>query len=406
MTDSPTSARDLGRAPATWALVTTVCLVAINMRPTITSVGPLLEQIGADTGLTAATLGFLGSVPLLVWAVVSPFALAVSRRFGMSATVFGALVLLAIGTVVRSLPGPVAALWLGTALIGVALALMNVLMPAVIKRDAPTRVPALMALYTALLGGAGAIASGVAVPVSNAGPTPDDWRLALAITGLAALPVAAGAWAWFRRNEPGRGIRSSRMPGRTGIWTDRVAWAVAGYMGVQATLFYMTLTWLAAISTSLGRSPVAAGVDVMVYQLVSIVSSLALPLVLRGRIRRWIPALLPVLAVIGVIGLMLQPAALSLWIVLIGLSSGASLSMALTLMADRARDHDQSTALSGMAQSVGYIIAAAGPVAFGLAYALTGGWLLSLGILLAVLLAQMIIGVAAGRDRHVLTPIP
>ncbi|MFH8251149.1 MFS transporter [Microbacterium sp. B2969] len=391
------------RSEAIVGLVVATCLVAANMRPTITAVGPLLAQIGDDTGLPPTMLGLLGAVPLITWALVSPLARDVSRRFGMSRAVTWSLVVLSVGTVVRSLPGPTASLWLGTAIIGCALAIVNVLMPAAIKRDFPERVPAMMAAYTALLGGLGAVASGIAVPVSHLElPTGEaGWRFALFLIGFALLPFAIGAWAWATRGA-GREAANGAAHGRTGIWRDPVAWTVAAYMGFQASTFYMLLTWLASISTSTGRSAVVAGVDVMIFQIFSVAGSLVIPFLLRGRLERWVPALIPPLGIVGVVGLMAAPDAILAWVVLIGLSSGASLGMTLTLMAQRARDHDASAALSGMSQSVGYVLAALGPVLFGWVHATVGGWVVPLALVLLVMVGQTVTGVFAGRETYVL----
>ncbi|TDN91251.1 MFS transporter [Microbacterium sp. BK668] len=391
------------RAPAIAGLLVATCLVAANMRPTITAVGPLLGQIGDETSLSPTLLGLLGAVPLLMWALVSPVAHELSRRFGMSRAVTWSLVVLAVGTVVRSIPGPTASLWIGTIIIGAALAIVNVLMPAAIKRDFPARVPAMMAVYTALLGGVGAIASGVAVPVSHLELPGGEagWRFALLVIGLALLPFAIGAWGWATRGAP-HAAGSGRHRGRTGIWSDPVAWVVAAYMGFQASTFYMLLTWLASISVSTGRSAVVAGFDVMIYQIFSLAGSLIVPFVLRGRVERFVPALIPTLGIVGVLGLMAAPGAIVFWVVLIGLSSGASLGMTLTLMAQRARDHDASAALSGMGQSVGYVLAALGPVLFGWVHAAVGGWVAPLVLVLVVMIGQLATGVLAGRDRFVL----
>ncbi len=281
---APTTRTPTTRSTSIGLLLIAVCLVAANMRPTITAVGPLLGQIGDDTGLTAGALGLLAAVPLLTWAVVSPLVHDLGRRFGVTRVVLWSLVILAAGTVVRSIPGPAVSLWIGTALIGIALAVTNVLMPAVVKRDHPHRLAMVMALYTALLGGLGALASGVAVPLSLVpiDGEPAGWRFALLVTGGVLLPFAIVAWAWAglgRRDEQARA--SVRERGGTGIWRDRVAWQVAAYMGLQSAVFYMTVTWLAAISTSTGRSAVVAGIDVMIYQIFALVGALLVPLTLR-----------------------------------------------------------------------------------------------------------------------------
>jgi len=401
---------------ATGGVLTVVafCLVAANMRGAITAVGPVLDEIGADTGMSTAVLGAITSVPLLTWALVSPFAHGVSRRFGLSAAVLGALGLLAAGALVRSAPGPVAFIWVGTVLIGVALALGNVLMPAAVKRDFPNAVPLMMGVYSALLGGFGALASGIAVPLAH---LPVDggeagWRFALVITAAVLLIPAVPAWAWAARRRRQRADAAGPDPAasvpdlrrRGAIWRDRVAWLVAGYMGMQATTFYVLVTWLATVSTSLGRSPAEAGVDVMTYQLASLIGSLGLPVLLRGRGARVAPALLPTIGLLGIAGLLLAPSLLVLWVCVLGVFSGASLSMALTLMAQRARTTDDATALSGMAQAVGYTITAIGPLAFGALHAWEGGWTLPLLLVAASMVAQAVIGVPAGRDRHVLEP--
>lgn len=392
----------LNRKTSVVALIVAVCLVAANMRPTITAVGPLLDQIGADTGMATATLGFITAVPLITWALVSPLAHDLSRRFGMSRVVLWALVLLLAGTIVRSLPGPVASLWIGTALIGMALAVANVLMPATVKRDFPGRTTGMMAVYTALLSGVGAISSGVAVPLSHLADGGAGWRVALLITGGALLPFAIAAWAWTTRGTHPVVARRSGPRQRTGIWTDPVAWLVAAYMGLQSSVFYMLVTWLATISMSTGRSALLAGFDVMFYQLFALAGSILLPLALRGRAERFIPASLPLIGLTGTLGLMLAPGGILLWSALLGLFAGSSLGMSLTLMAHRARDHDASAALSGMSQSVGYIVAAIGPVAFGALHAFYGGWIAPLSLLLLVMTGLIIVGLLVGRDRYVL----
>jgi CP family cyanate transporter-like MFS transporter len=164
----------------------------------------------------------------------------------------------------------------------------------------------------------------------------------------------------------------------------------------------MLVTWLATISMSTGRSALLAGFDVMFYQLFALAGSILLPLALRGRAERFIPASLPLIGLTGTLGLMLAPGGILLWSALLGLFAGSSLGMSLTLMAHRARDHDASAALSGMSQSVGYIVAAIGPVAFGALHAFYGGWIAPLSLLLLVMTGLIIVGLLVGRDRYVL----
>lgn len=391
-------------------LVVAVLLVAANLRATITGIGPLLAQIADDLGTTEAALGFLAAIPLIAFAVVSPLAHGLSIRFGMSSVILWSLIALAVGTLWRSLPGSPVSLWGGTALIGASLAIANVLLPAVIKRDFSDRLPTVMALFTAFLSGTGALASGVVVPISQiaVGGNEVGWRWALVCSG-ALVPLAIGAWVASLVSRRRRGARdgtpapaeTSEPPTRrAGMWGDAVAWQVLTYMGFQSMTFYMLVTWLAPLALTLGRSEVVAGIDVMVLQVCAFLGSLVVPLLLRGRLARWTPGFIPVLGIIGVVGLITIPALFVGWVILCGLSCGASLSMTLSLFGLRARTSAAASRLSGMAQSGGYAIAAVGPVAFGGLLALTGGWLTPLLLVAVVLIAQLAVGLFVGRDRQ------
>lgn len=392
------------RRPVILALVALV-LVAVLMRPAVTAVGPVIDRISADTGIPVPFLGSLSTAVLVMWAVVCPFAYGLGRRMGLGGAVLAAVVLLAVGVVIRSLPGSTAWLWIGTLLIGIAIAIGNVLLPAIVKRDFPLRVPLMMSVYSALLGGAGAVASGLAVPLADlAGEDAGaGWRLSLAITGAIVAPIAIAVWAFAHRHEmrAARAARPGRAP-RMGIWRDRLAWQIAGYMGLQSTAFFVLVTWISTMSIDTGRGAALAGVDVMVFQIFSLIGSLAIAVALRGRWERITPAALPALGVVATVGLMLRPDLIGVWGVPLGLFCGASLTVSLTLIAHRSRDHGTSSALSGMTQSVGYGIAAIGPALFGGAHALTGSWTIALVLLLATMVGQGVLGIPAARDRFVL----
>lgn len=381
-----------------------LCLVAVIMRPAITALGPLIDRISVDTAIPLAILGALPTIILITWALMSPFGHSIGRRLGLGGAVFGALAVLGAGLIIRSLPGSNAWLWLGTALIGVALAIGNVLMPAVIKRDFPLRIPLMMGIYSAILGGAGAVASGLAVPIANifGNNTGAGWRVSLLVTGGLILPFAFIAW-WLTTRGQRFAQRANNTP-HSGIWRDPVAWLVAVYMGVQSTSFYVLVTWLAPMSLTAGRDATAAGIDVMTYQLFSLIGSLTVAIAMRGKGGRITPALLPVLGILGIVCLIIWPGAIGYWVIPLGLFSGASLGVSLTLMAQRARDHSASSALSGMSQSVGYLIAAIGPVLFGAVHAFTNTWSAALCILLLMMGTQIAVGAFAARDRFVLSP--
>lgn len=411
--------RDARVSGTPWALLfVAVCLVAVNMRMTITGVGPLLDEIAADQGVTPASLGFLASIPLLTWAVVSPAAQALSARIGPNAAVAGSLAALTLGTVWRSLPGPQANLWLGTALVGAALAVANVLLPATIKRDFGGRVPLVMGAYSTLLSGAAAVGAGMVAPIAHASMAsgePVGWRIALLTTG-AMVPPALVMWVVATRRAQHRGggettsvsatVEGEPSPGtasRLGsrIWRDPVAWSIAVYMGTQSSTFYVWATWLAPLDLSRGSDPVTAGLHVMVFHVCGMFGSLSAPFISRGAMRRILPVLLPVIAAAGAVGLILAPAALLAWLILSGFSAGCALTVSLTLMAQRSTDAATAAATSGMSQSVGYLIAAVGPVLFGVLYGATGSWIPPLFVILAGVGLQFCAGLLLARERMV-----
>lgn len=394
-------------APArTWVpLFIAVCLVAINMRMTITGIGPLLGEIAEDQGVSATTLGLLASIPLLTWAIVSPLAQGLAARIGIDASVSWALVVLMVATAWRSLPGSPVNLWLGTALIGAALAITNVLLPAAIKRDFGRRVPLVMGVYSALLGGAAAIGAGIVAPISHLGSASGDplgWRWALLATG-ATIPIALAVWIWAMRRRSS-GPRAPRGPGAglgRRVWLDPVAWFIALYMGCQSWSFYIYATWLAPVDVSFGTDPVAAGFNLTIFHLSAVVGSLIAPFASRGEMQRLLPLVAPLMSIVGATGFVFVPSLTLFWFVICGLSCGLGLSIALTFVAQRSSSAEVASAVSGMSQSFGYLIASAGPIAFGWLHELTGGWKLALVTLLLGGAVAMFSGIVLARGRMV-----
>jgi cyanate permease len=181
-------------------LIAGILLVAANLRGAITSVGPLLETIRRDEGLTASQAGLLSALPLLTFAVFSPQVPRLARRVGMERLLWLALLTLTAGILLRSVPVP-GLLWLGTILLGMSIAVGNVLLPALLKRDFPDQVAQMTSLYSVTMGIVGAIVSGFAVPL--AGGLPGGWRTALGCTaGLALVAIAVWLPQAFRGDPP------------------------------------------------------------------------------------------------------------------------------------------------------------------------------------------------------------
>ena len=386
---------------ATAMLLVTIFLVSMNMRAMITGVGPLIEQISVDTGYSLTVLGVLASIPMFMWGIVSPFVHALTVRFGLNATIASALLLLGIATVLRSiaLPGE-AGLWAGTVLVGISLAVINVLMPVATRRDFGPKSSTVMSLNTNMLVIVAAASSGLVVPLSHI-PVGDGelgWRLALMATGV-CVPFALILWVAMHRPE-----RRQRVPTDAGdgpqatvpadavgddgaplivvapksvaraVWRDRLAWLIAWYMGLQAVQFFVFSSWFPKIEVDRGVSETHAGLEVMTMQLVGIIATYCLPLISRTRLRDRLPAFAPIPGVIAATGLLLWPDLALLWVVILGLSSGPMLAIPLILIGDRSRDTSAATAVSGMSQAFGYLLAGLGPILFGWLHTVTGGW--------------------------------
>ena len=373
-------------------------LIAANLRAALTSVGPLVETIRTDLALTAGEAGFIGTLPLLTFAVVSPQVPRLARRVGTDQMLWLALALLAAGIVLRSLP-VTGLLWVGTVLLGAAIAVANVLMPSLIKRDFPEHISAAMGFYTAIMGIVASTAAGVAVPLADG--LPGGWRTSLGCwAGLVLVALAVWTPQLTRRR---RAAAPPPDTGRTATpWRSLLAWECAGFMALSATGFYTVLAWYPSILHSYGTSETTAGWLLFAYNLIGVVMSLVVPIVLsRLRDQRAVAAVSAVLAMTGYLGLLVAPGLAVLWVLVAGVGAGALFFLALTFFSLRAADPRSSAALSGMGQSIGYLVAAVGPTLFGVLHDATGGWRVPLAVLVGVAAAHALIGLRAGRDAHV-----
>ena len=395
------------KSPGALLPLATILLVAANLRPGITVVGPLIEQIGTDTGASSAMLGLLGALPVLAFGVVSPWVHRMALRLGIERSVLIALLVLGFGTVLRSVLPDTAALYGGTALLGGGIAVGNVLVPALVKRDFPQRVPLMTGLYSATMAGCAAVASGAAVPLSRW----LGWELTIGLSAFLAL-LAAAAWL-LRGPAVWRGSRGAEIsagqrkpagetsPGdarATSLWSSAVAWQVTLFFGLQSSTFYLMVTWLPAMQVHYGVPPDVAGLTLASYQGFGIVASLSVgPLMQRAFDQRGIAVSMAVLMMFALGAMMIWPDLIPVWSLFAGFSSGATLSIALSLVALRARTHHQASQLSGMAQGVGYLLAALGPFFAGSLFDLTGSWKPVLGVALSFVVAQAVAGYLAGR---------
>ncbi|HWM04213.1 MAG TPA: MFS transporter [Actinophytocola sp.] len=388
------SAKDL-RTGRRVLLVVGFLLVAANLRAALTSVGPLLEAIRRDLGLSAGEAGFIGTLPLLTFAAVSPQVPRLARRFGVDQMLWVAMFTLIVGIVLRSVP-VAGLLWVGTVLLGAAIAIGNVLLPAMIKRDFPDHIGAVTGIYTAVIGVVASTAAGVAVPL--AGVLPGGWRASLGCWAGLAL-VALALWTPQLRN---RSVEEGPTTRPRAPWRAPLAWEVSGFMALSACGFYTMLAWFPSIMQSHGASEEYAGWLLFVYQIVGVVMSVVVPLLLtRLPDQRLIAAGGSLAAMIGYLGLLFLPDLAVLWALVTGLGAGTLFFLALAFFSLRAADPRSSASLAGMGQSLGYLFAAVGPVAIGALHDLTDGWTVPLAVLVGIAAVHTVFGLRAGRNAHV-----
>ena len=382
-------------------------LVGANLRASITSVGPVLDELRDELALPSAAASALISLPVLAFAAVSPFAPALARRLGLEQTLGLALGVLATGIVLRSLP-VAGLLWVGTILLGVAIAVVNVELPALVKRDFPERIGQVTGTYSAVQAVFAAAAAGLAVPI--AGSTESGWRLAIGVwAGLAIVALAVFAPQLRRRDvvpagaddlvleAPSERDRGSRSP-----WRSALAWQVTAFMGLQSVCYYSLITWLPTIERAMGIGAAEAGVHQLVFNAAGIIGSVvASALIPRFRDQRLLAGVGAAVIGLALVGILLVPALMVLWATLAGAAGGLCIVIALSLFGLRTRDHGQAAALSGMAQAAGYLVAAAGPIVVGALHDLTDGWQASIALLIAVDVLLVVAAQFAGRRRLV-----
>jgi CP family cyanate transporter-like MFS transporter len=389
--------RSRGRA----VLLVGIVLLAANLRPALTGLTPLIGQIRAETGISYGVAGLLTALPLLAMGVLSPIASLLAHRFGMERVLLASMLMLAAGILLRS-AGVVAALFLGTAVLGAAIAVGNVLLPGLVKREFPERVGLMTSTYSTALAVSAAIAAGASFPVAD--QVGIGWRASLSLWALLAL-VAAVVWLpQIRRSARPANASPTASQGVSGPWRSALAWQVTLFMGLQSLGYYVVLTWLPEIlQEEAGISASLAGWMLALAQAVGIASIFLAP-VLAGMRPSQHGVVVGAVALTGAgaLGLLVAAeTATALWVVLLGLGQGACFSLALTFFALRAPDSEHAAALSGMAQSVGYLLAAVGPFLFGLLRDTTHAWTVPLALLFAVAVCLLLTGLGAARDAHV-----
>lgn len=381
-----------------WLLVLGIILMAANLRAPITAVGPVVKEIRLDTGLSNTLTGLLTTLPLLAFALISPFASRLARRFGMERTLLAGLMVLAAGIILRTLPTTLT-LFGGTALVGMGIAICNVLLPGYVKREFPQKAGLMTGLFIVSMGTGAALGAGLSNPLAQGVGL--GWRGMLACWAILAL-VAGLVWLPRLRFRHQPAAVSPGLPGGR-LWHSRLAWQITLFMGLQSLVFYVVVAWLPQMLNQWGLDNTTAGWMLSLFQFVGLPASFIMP-VLAGRSanQRGLVVITAVSLAGGFGGLLvLNTTLLPLWILLTGFGSGAAISLALTFFVLRSHNPQQTAELSGMAQSVGYLLAASGPTLFGFIHDQTQGWTLPLLLLVVFSLLLLPTGLKAGSRGYV-----
>ncbi|MBT9234604.1 CynX/NimT family MFS transporter [Pseudomonas sp. MG-2] len=379
-----------------WLLLLGLVLVALNLRPALSSMAPVLGLVSEGLGLNASQAGLLTTLPVLCLGLFAPLAPVLARRFGSERVILGILATLALGIVVRSSLGATG-VFLGSLIAGASIGIIGVLLPGIVKRDFPQHAGTLTGVYTMALCLGAAMAAGATVPLAQ--HFDGSWALGL---GFWAVPALLAMLVWLPQARQGHGLHKVAYRVR-GLWRDPLAWQVTLYMGLQSSLAYIVFGWLPSILIGRGLSPTEAGLVLSGSVIVQLVSSLSAPwLATRGKDQRLAIVLVMLITLAGLFGCLYAPlSGLWGWAVVLGLGQGGTFALALTLIVLRSKDAHVAANLSSMAQGVGYTLASMGPLAVGLVHDLTGGWS-AVGWIFAVLgVGAIVFGLGAGRALHV-----
>ncbi len=375
-----------------------ILFIAANLRAPITSVGPVINEISDVLHLSPAFVGLLTAIPLISFALLSVFAPRVARKTGLERLLLYSMFILALGLFVRSV-GNVPFLFLGAALIGAAITVGNVLMPAYIKKMFPNKVGIVTGMYLVSMNLTSALAAGFSIRIGQASGM--GWQGSIGIWGVLAI-LAIFIWYPQVKNAPVNKAQHKRSSSKT-LWKSTLAWNVAIFMGLQSLLFYCLAAWLPTVLQNWGMDADRSG------WILSFIQMAQLPIMLIGPILAakmkdqltlvWVTFILLMLGLAGIIfgkTNFIVPSVIS-----IGISLGLAFTLAMMFMVLRTKTTTEAADLSGMSQTVGYIIAACGPPVFGALFSLTGNWYVPLATLVLAAIVLLIVGLNSAKNRYI-----
>lgn len=377
-------------------LIIAIAAIAFNLRPPISSVGPLISEIRSDTGLSNTLLGMLTTLPILSFGLLSVFTPLFTKRLGTEGTMTLALVILTAGTLLRVVPGTFP-LFAGTIIAGAGIAFGNVMLPGIVKKQFPTKTGLMTGIYSGMLGTGAALSSGLSVPLSQSAGL--GWRWAL---GFWAIFSFLALLIWLPQLKRNFQVVTRRTLGSAlkQLSKSGLAWNVAFFMGFQSFTFYIIIAWLPEVLQDRGVGAIEAGWLLSLCQGVGVLGTFFIPSWAERLENQRIPVFVLIsLEIVSLLWLMIPGTSyMGLIVSILGFSMGGSFGMALLFIVLRTADSDSANELSGISQSIGYTMAATGPALFGAVFDLTEIWTIPLGMLLFFSILKFWSGWKAGRQ--------
>lgn len=396
------STTGIRKQAAFWFMIVGIIFIAANLRAPLTSVGPLVSLIRENVHISNTLAGLITTVPLIAFALLSPFVPKLGRRYGVERIMLISLIFLAIGIAVRSLSGAVT-LYVGTAVLGFAITICNVLLPSLIKREFPQQMGTMTGVYSVSMNLCGAIASGISVPLAVGAGL--NWQGALGVWGILSV-ISILFWAPQLKAPAKSAAAAGSSAGnkhQVNIWRSPLAWQVTLFMGLQSTIFYILVAWLPEILKDQGISSSQSGWFLSVLIMASLPFAFIVP-VIAGRMsnQRLLVVITTILLLIGTLGLLYGSIHLVLfWAIILGMGAGFAFGLSMMFFGLRTRSAHQAAELSGMAQSIGYLLAAMGPALIGYLHDATHSWSVPLLILVGASALLCLVGLGAARNQFV-----
>ncbi|MFI3837046.1 CynX/NimT family MFS transporter [Streptococcus equinus] len=348
-----------------------IILVGAVMRIPFTTIPTVLSDVADGLGVSVNSLGILTSIPLIMFAFCSSLAPRLADKFGLEKLFTMVLVALFAGSIMRVFNLP--SLYIGTMIIGISIAMMNVLFPSIILANQPFRIGLLTTVYTTAMGIASSVASSVSVPIVKM----TSWKGLIVILSLLILIALV---VWFPNTFHNHMTEKDEHTHSASLWKNKAAIALLIFGGLQSLLFYTGMTWLPTMASQAGVSSEAAGILASIYSLMSLPFSLTIPTLttsLSSKNRKIMLAIVSICGIAGTGMLLFQTSSFTYWLIvniLIGIAVSALFPYMLVAFSMKSHTPSQTAQLSGMVQSGGYLLAAFGPTLFGYSFDLFGSW--------------------------------